>query len=405
MKTAALNILCVSRYFKGEDFFRGLKDTEHKVYLLTSEKLKEEDWPWDAIEDSFFMPENEEGRWNMDHVLNGLAHIMRNLSFDLLVALDDYDVDKVAHIREHFRIPGMGETTSRHFRDKLAMRIQAQDAKIPVPTFTDLFNDERIHRYADLVPAPYLIKPRSAASAEGIVKIKNREELWNEINKLGENRHGYLLEHFAPGDVFHVDGLVFNNKILFTRVSQYLDTPLTVSQGGGIFRSQTASFNSKDDKILQDLNAKVIKAFGLKHGAFHSEYIKGQDGNYYFLETSSRVGGAHLAEMVEASSGINLWSEWGKIEVAAATKTKYKLPKVLKKHAGIVVSLSRFEKPDMSSFDDKEVWWKINKEWHVGMIVCSSKRGRISELLDDYGDRIAKDFHASAPTPDTHYNP
>jgi biotin carboxylase len=49
----------------------------------------------------------------------------------------------------------------------------------------------------------------------------------------------------------------------------------------------------------------------LKHGAAHTEFIKcNEDGKIYFLETSSRVGGAHIAEMVEAASGINLWGEW-----------------------------------------------------------------------------------------------
>ena len=60
---------------------------------------------------------------------------------------------------------------------------------------------------------------------------------------------------------------------------------------------------------------------GCAYSASHSEYIRGDhDGELYFLETSSRVGGANIAELVEASSGVNLWREWAKLEVAMAKK-------------------------------------------------------------------------------------
>ncbi|MEL6865890.1 MAG: ATPase, partial [Bacteroidota bacterium] len=179
----------------------------------------------------------------------------------------------------------------------------------------------------------------------------------------------------------------------------YLNTPFEVAHGGGIFRSHTIEFGSKEDKALQKLTAKVMKAFGMQFSASHTEFIRSkEDGKFYFLETSSRVGGAHLAEMVEISSGINLWGEWARLETAIANGGTYELPAVKKDYAGIVVSLSRFQHPDMSGFNDAEVLWKINKEYHVGMIVRSEKRERVLTLLDDYADRIFQDFHASAPS-------
>ena len=131
----------------------------------------------------------------------------------------------------------------------------------------------------------------------------------------------------------------------------------------------------------------------MNYSASHSEFIKGhEDGKYYFLETSSRVGGANLAEMVEASSGINLWREWAKIETAAAKKETYKLPKVEKNYGGIVVSLSRYEKPGTHSFTDPEIWWRMKKDWHIGMIVKSDNQKRIVELLENYAPENRQKF-------------
>jgi hypothetical protein len=136
----------------------------------------------------------------------------------------------------------------------------------------------------------------------------------------------------------------------------------------------------------------------MQYSASHTEFIKSkEDGQFYFLETASRVGGAHLSDMVEFASGINLWKEWAHIEAAHGRGTKYKLPKVKKNHAGIIVSLSKYEHPDMSAFDDEEIVWKINKKHHVGLIFESPDRQRIMELLDKYAEIVKKDFHASAP--------
>lgn len=388
-----LNILCVSTYFKGEDFIKGAAAVGSNVYLLTLEKLKDENWPRECLKDLLLIPE-----WNLEHVKNGLAYRFRKVKFDRFVALDDFDVEKVAELRECFRMPGMGATTARYFRDKLAMRIKAKEAKIPVPAFTPLFNDDEVNIFTESVDPPWLIKPRSDASATGIKKIQSKEELWDIVNSLGDERHNYLLEKFAPGEVFHVDGLNFNGRVVFSRVSQYLQPPFDVAHGGGVFRSVVSDFGGEDDKCLTSFNKKVMTAFGMKYSASHTEFIKCKmTGEYFFLETSSRVGGANLAEMVQYSSHINLWREWAKVESATLRGESYKIPKVKKLYTGILVSLSRHEYPDYNIFKDKEIVWTMSKPWHVGLILQSKSRERILELLEKYTKVITVDLHASLP--------
>lgn len=145
-----------------------------------------------------------------------------------------------------------------------------------------------------------------------------------------------------------------------------------------------------------------MTAFGMQYSASHTEFIKSHDdGKFYFLETSSRVGGAHLADMVEQSAGLNIWYEWARLEVAVASGEKYQLPKTRNDYAGIIVSLARQEWPDDSQFKDPEIVWRLRgMDHHIGLIVQSKKRERVLELLDDYARRIRDDYHASAPAPD-----
>ncbi len=391
-----MNFLCVCTYYKAHDFFRYCKKEGNKVFLLTRKKLEHEAWPWDSIDDVFYIDD-----WQHEHVVAGIAFQFRSIRFDRFVALDDLDVERVARLRETFRMPGMGDTTAKLFRDKLAMRIEARDRGINVPLFTNIFHDEDVNQFADNVPAPWLIKPRSEASAAGIKKVHSKDELWSIIHGLGDERHLFLLEQFAPGDVFHVDCLNHSDTVVFARASRYLDTPFEVAHGGGIFRSITLAVGSKEEREMLKANNKVMRAFGLKHGASHTEFIKSHaTGEIFFLETSSRVGGANIAEMVEIASGVNLWGEWARIETAVLKKEKYKLPPIHSGNAGIVVSLSRYESPDTSEFQDEEIKWRIKKSWHIGFIVSAGEQKRVISLLDDYTARIAARYHASAEAPD-----
>lgn len=396
-----LSILCITSYYKGAAFIEAGHAKGHRMFLLTSTKLQHESWPWDCIEDAYFMDLQEDGTWNMPSLIDSIAYKMRSIGFDKFVALDDFDVDQVAHLREHFRLPGMGSTTARYFRDKLAMRMKAREAQIPVPDFTNLFRDRDVQAFIERTEPPWLLKPRSEASATGIKKLNSAQELWETVNGLQDHRHRYLVEKFAPGAVYHVDSLIYDGEVVFSKASKYLDTPFEVAHGGGIFRSCSLEIGSEDDEKLRALNQKVQQGFGMVNSASHTEFIKSHEsGAFYFLETSARVGGANLAEMVEASSGINLWREWANIELAVSLKEEYLLPEVKQEYAGIVVSLSRFQHPDISSFTDPEICWKMDKEWHIGLIVKSDDSSRVNQLLEQYTERIANEFHASLKPPD-----
>ncbi|MBC6365311.1 acetyl-CoA carboxylase biotin carboxylase subunit family protein [Algoriphagus sp. AK58] len=398
--SASKTFLCISNYFKGNAFLTALKKQGNRVFLVTTEQLREKPWAFEYIDEVFFMP-GQDLEWDMDLLLRGVGGLMKEHKIDAIIALDDYDVEKAAFLRENFRISGMGQTTGRYFRDKLAMRIKAKEAGIRVPAFSSLFHNEDINHFADTVAAPWVLKPRSEASAHGIIKVYDKESLWRHLDELGDNRIYYLIEQFKPGDVYHADGLQLDGKNLFLTVSRYLATPMEISQGGGIFRSANILYGSEDDKKIKKVNEAIMKAFGLKNGASHTEFIKSrEDGEIYFLETASRVGGAHLAEMVEAATDINLWAEWAKIEDAVAKNKKYELPKVAKNYAGIVLTLSKYEHPDLSSFDDPEVCFRVPLEYHAGLIVKSPKQERIMQLLDHYAERFASELSATAEAPE-----
>src|SRR5579864_7094804 len=391
-----LTFLCITTYEKGQEFMRECKRQGCRVILLTAEKLRDADWPRESLDKTFYLP----AEIPLPDIVKAVTHLARAEKIDRIVALDEFDMETAAVLREHLRIPGMGLTTTRYFRDKLAMRMRALDRGVRVPDFVPVVNHEDIQYYLDQVPAPWALKPRQEASDIGIKKLHSGHELWPILEQLGDQQSHYLLEKFVPGDVYHVDSVVSENEVVFSNVSKYGKPPMNVAQGGGVFTSFTVRRGSDEDAALRQLNRQLVAALGLLRGVAHAEFIRAhEDQQFYFLECAARVGGAYINEMVEAATGINLWREWARIEICGGDGS-YKLPAVREEYAGVILSLARQEEPDTSAYNDPEVHLRIKKHHHAGLVLKSVDPQRIPALLQDYARRFAEEFLAVEPPRD-----
>lgn len=395
-----MTILCLASYEKGHEFLRESKRQGATVLLLTSLSLKDRAaWPMDSIDEIFYMPDDDH-HWDLPQTLNAVSYLARTRVIDRIVPLDDFDVEVAASLREHLRVPGMGGTTAHYFRDKLAMRMKARESGLNVPEFVHILNYDRVRQFMEIVPAPWVLKPRSMAGAIGIKKVHTADELWPMLEALGDLQSHYLLERFVHGDIFHVDTIVYEQEVLFAIASGYGRPPMEVSHQGGIFTTRILERDSEDAQRLLAENGRVMAALGMVRGVSHTEFIKGsQDGRIYFLETSARVGGAHIADLVEAATGLNLWAEWAKVEVAGGD-VPYRPAEPRHDYAGLLVSLARQEYPDTSDYTDPEIVWRMNKDHHVGLLVKSPSPHRVQELLGGYAERFARDFFAYVPPKD-----
>lgn len=391
-----LTILCVSSYEKGQEFIRTCKAMGCRVLLLTVEKLRDANWPRESIDETFFMPEE----LPVQDLIHAVSFAARSQPIDRIVALDEFDMENVSALREHLRIPGMGLTTVRYFRDKLAMRARAKEAGIAVPEFVHVLNHDNLREFMARVPAPWLLKPRSQASGIGMKKIHEAAKLWPWLEQLGDKQSFYLLEQFLPGSVYHVDSVASEREVLFAEAHAYGTPPLDTSHHGGVFTTRTLHRESAEAKELLEINQKVLEGLGFVRGATHAEFLRAHaDGKFYFIEVAARVGGAYIAEVVEAATGINLWREWARLEVGAG-KQPYKLPGTKREYAGVIVSLARQESPDTSAYNDPEIVYRVTKYHHAGFVLKSPKPERIQELLDSYATRFRTDFTAIQPVPE-----
>ena len=399
MSEGAPNIVCLASYFKGVDFLRECRARGARVFLITREKCRADEWPHDALEAFIPLPDDAPA----DLYIQVATDIARRNRLRGVVALEEFDVITAGLVREHLRLPGLTSSEARLFRDKLAMRGAARAAGIRVPEFVGATNYQEIGEYMGRTPAPWVLKPRTDVSAIGIRKLHEAEGVWRAIDELDarprphERASFHLLERFVAGEVFHVDAIVCGGEVRFAGVNRYGRPPLNVAHDGGVFISHSLAHDAAERAELLDVNRRVISALGLRRGATHAEFIRGaEDGEFYFLEIAARVGGAYIAETLEAASGVNLWREWARLELADETEA-YEPPAPRREHSGVILSLARQEWPDTSAYDDPEIACRPRKRYHAALVVRSPSHARVGELLESYARRFAADFIAVAP--------
>ncbi len=119
---------------------------------------------------------------------------------------------------------------------------------------------QRLREWMERVSAPWVLKPRSEASAIGIKKMHTADEVWQTLDQLGDRQSFYLLERFVPGDIFHVDSVVSEGTVVFASVSGYGKPPMQVMHEGGVFTTRILERGSNVARSLVEINARLIPA-------------------------------------------------------------------------------------------------------------------------------------------------
>ena len=192
--------LCIASYEKGHDFLRQCAEMGVRPTLLdawTSCAMR--DWPREALEDLATMPAG----LTREQILNTVSWMARGRRFDRIVALDEFDLETAAQIREHMRIPGMGTTTAGCYRDKLAMRVIARASR------ASWFRSSAACLTTTNCATTWSACPRRGCSSRGqkrphweFARSRSRSSCGATLEDLGDRQSHYLLEQFVPGDIF-----------------------------------------------------------------------------------------------------------------------------------------------------------------------------------------------------------
>ena len=382
-------IACLTRYPQKQAFMSEANRLGARVVLITSEELRSQDWPTASLDDIiYFRPEDSQ-----DQIAQKVATYNKKQPIKRLVALDEFGLELAALLREHLQLPGLTTARTKRFRDKLDMRTRASFCGIRVPQFVDTSDHNALVRFLEAVPPPWLLKPRGGSVSIGIEIISDASQLWPLLAK--SEQHSCILEQFLVGQVCHVEGISWKGQVLCSLPHKYGEPPLQTVQTDGIFSTQTLDSDEPLGCSLIETHARVLSALEFDSGVTHTEFLISPAGDLFFLETAARLGGYYIPETVQAATGLSLWTEWAKIEVALLFDRAYELPSIGNGFASCVGCHTSDETPSLMNYVEPEIVFRLAKDNTAGLILRSQSTARIQQLTSDYRRRFTLDFRSA----------
>ena len=315
-------ILCIAASHTGDQFLEELAHLGCRVVLLTLHEHRDAGWPLEAISELHGMPAG----MSLQQITNTVTYLARSRKFARLIALDNFNVQMAAALREHLRIPGMGVTTAGYFSDRLAARLKAAKIGMAVPAFTSVTNYEEVRQFMQAVPSPWLLTPRSASCDSESLQLHESEEVWRALDALGDYQSGFLLAQSIEGERMHVDSLTADGTVVFSAVSPYRAASSDAPELGEALPVTPRSNSQADIERLRRANAALLSSMRMARGVAHTEFLRSNaTGEFYFMETSASVDDRCVANMMKETHGVNLWQEWARLEVAAMRGEPYAL--------------------------------------------------------------------------------
>ena len=319
-----------------------------------------------------------------------------------MVALDEFDLEAAALIREDLRLPGMGQTTTRHFRDKLAMRVAAQRAGVAVPEFVAAVNHDDLRHFMETVPGPWLLKPRTSASAIGIRTVHTPADLWRNLEELRDGCRRFCDGAFcARRRVSRGFDYVGSGSVQHQAVHQYGAPPMRLMQHGGVFTTRTVPRLSEAARELCALDGALVPALGMVSGVTHSEYIFCEGREPLLLSgdggTRGRCvhrGADRVFDGAEPVGGV------GEDRVRAAAASRLYGTCDAAGVCGVRDLPGAAGASDLSGYTAPEIVWEMEKDHHAGLIVQAGSADRVRALTEEYAVRFAEDFCATLPPPE-----
>lgn len=252
-------------------------------------------------------------KYNDDEELENLViKLHQQEKFDLLIALSEKDILRVAKLRELLGIQGQNYFSALLYRDKYIMKQFAKIIGLNVPEFSTFSEPCELMEKVSKIGFPILIKPLSKSGSEGVQVLKNKEEYDDYLEKKSLWGENYDVEQFILGDMYHVDGIVENNKLKFVSVSKYWNslgksTTLMESTQNTTITFADFTINKSDWEflLLKGETKKFVEKSNFNNGTIHAEFILSEkDKTPYFIEIASRTGGLMISDTIEKKYGI-----------------------------------------------------------------------------------------------------
>jgi hypothetical protein len=302
------NIIILNRVDIEESPYHDWLDDKYNIYLITAtgkfEKAQSERCKYTEIHEfnNFMCNANVE--------LFALE-LAAKVDIHAIVAYSEADIIRAARIRAALGLPGQNVENGVIYRDKLKMRELSVAKSLRAPSFMAVESMSELSQFIEDNNYPFIIKPRFGMAAIGVQKISNKSDLTafleTNLYSAPDIAQPFIAESFVNGDVYAIDVLVVDNKIVVAEPLLYINTCLNYasSESKTVSLSQVPKGQPIYDNLMGFCHELISKFPHAGFGGFHIEVFIDNEDNITLCEVASRNGGGKIPQLFEEIHGVN----------------------------------------------------------------------------------------------------
>ncbi len=289
----------------------GIGDTP---YETLRQELRE------SLREYFFTPSLHD----YDALLRATGYLTwRHGRIHLIESLNESWLEREAHLREDFHVPGLSLTDIQRLRAKSGMASVFRDAGVPHPELELVQSADQVKAFARRVGYPLVLKPDVGVGAAYTFKVSSDAEVEQALAQPLPTP--YVAQAFVQGAIVTYDGLVdHDGRILLTLSHEYSDGVMEV-----VTEKRDIAFWSLKDipPALDAVGRKAVAALGLRGRWFHLEFFRLADGSFVALEANLRPPGGFMTDMMNYACDIDVYRLWARVVTGDPVKDFRYTPK------------------------------------------------------------------------------
>lgn len=237
-------------------------------------------------------------------LLPALEAMHKTSPFAALISLTEPGLLIASRFAEQLGLPGMppADIVSKT-TDKFTMRCSLSESCPAVNVAAAIGRGpDDIVEFGNRHGWPVIVKPRDGSGSVGVRFLQSPDAIGEQPLPAE-----FLCEAYIEGREFSVEAFSFGGRhIIFAVTEKSVNTASTANPFVEMAHRLPANINAAEKAHIELTIREFLDALGLSDGPSHTELKLATDGAIKIIETHTRYGGDHIAEMVRLVTGYDI---------------------------------------------------------------------------------------------------
>lgn len=242
--------------------------------------------------------------FNNEEVEKRVLELSNKYHFTHILSISEFDVIRSTKLRKLLNLPGQALMSAECYRNKVLMKEKLKNSSVNIPLYEKVSSKKQVFNFISKIGYPIVIKPISGSGSMGVTIAQDANDIEDFFNTHSNDYHLFEVEEYIQGEMYHIDGLIKNNGIIFSSVSHYYNNCLEFQENQPLSSYMLEEKNPLYNRFIEQVNQVIHCLPQYESGSFHAEFFVTQNNDIYLCEIASRTGGGEISKSIEHSTGL-----------------------------------------------------------------------------------------------------